>query len=339
MNRIFILMLFFLVACVAEPPAGSETPTREEEAGEIGVTTPAPTATTQKDRPGRAEIADAPTASPVPPDTTATPPPLPTTVPPTETPVPCRISGRVLSDTFPSNIAFGDYDYRIYLPPCYGRDQRVYPTLYLFGGNTHDEAYWDEAGLDELAEEAIMAGEMPPLLIVMPDGGWVANNSSGGPGSYEGLVMDELLPFIEENYCAWPDPAGRAIGGLSRGGYWSLEIAFRHPEQFARVGGHSAALIDSFAGPEVNPQFTALNNDLGDLDIYLDIGEDDWLLPNTLRLHEDMAAADIPHEWHLNPGAHEDSYWPAHFADYLEWYTAGWPTERESYPRCVREAE
>lgn len=336
-------LFLFLVACAVDAPAGTRMPPELPPAPVLGAeSTPESMADILADsptRPVKAEIAAVEPASSVLSAPTKTPRPAATAAPPTATPIPCRIAGRVLADTFPSTIAFGEYDYRIYLPPCYGRDQRVYPTLYLFGGNTHDESYWDEAGLDELAEEAIMAGEMPPFLIVMPDGDWVANTTSGGPASYEELVMDELIPFIEENYCAWPKPAGRAIGGLSRGGYWSLEIAFRHPEMFARAGGHSAALIDSFAGPEMNPQVTALNNDLGDLEIYLDIGEDDWLLPNTMQLHEDMVDAGISHVWHLNTGAHEDSYWPAHFAEYLEWYTASWSPNRESYSRCERETD
>src|SRR5690606_891182 len=102
-------------------------------------------------------------------------------------------------------------------------------------------------------------------------------------------------------------------GGVSRGGYWSLEIAFRQPEMFVSVGGHSAALIDRGDRLDANPQYTGINNDLGDLRIYMDIGAQDWLLPNYLRLHEDMLAKDppVPHEWVLGEGLHEDAYWMA----------------------------
>lgn len=262
----------------------------------------------------------------------ATPPRF--TATPTATPVPCLTPGRVVSETVPSQLAYGSLDVRVFLPPCYSETGQVYPTLYMFAGNTQDESFWDEAGLDEAANEAMLAGEMAPFIIVMADGGWVANNSSGGPNSYEGVIMTEVIPYIEANYCASVHPSRRAIGGLSRGGYWSLEIAFQHPDKFVSVGGHSAALIDSAAGPNINPQYTALSNDLGDLRIYLDIGQDDYLLPNTLRLHEDMAAAGIPHEWHLNEGTHENSYWISRVAEYLDWYAQPWRSGRETYPLC-----
>ena len=233
----------------------------------------------------------------------------------------------------PSRIA-GTFNYRVYYPPCYRIDGRTYPTLYIFAGNTQSDSAWDELGLDETAETAILADEIPPLLIVMADGGWIANNSSGGPGSYEDLIVNELIPHIEANNCTWSEPDGRAIGGLSRGGYWALEIAFRQPELFISVGGHSAALLDSHAGPNRNPQYTGINNDLGDLRIYFDIGADDYLIPNFRRLHEDMDAAGIPHVWVLNEGEHKDSYWANHTGKYLLWYTEPWSDDRITYPLC-----
>jgi enterochelin esterase-like enzyme len=275
-------------------------------------------------------------ASPTPPATWTPLPsrtPTPTTPPTvTPTPTPCP-PGEVIAGRYPSSIA-GEMRYQIYLPPCYSQDGRTYPTLYLLPGNVHDETSWVSFGLVSAAEAAILAGKMPPLLLVMSDGGWIANNSSGGPGSFEMVVIDDLIPAIEQSYCAWPEAAGRALGGLSRGGYWSLMIAFRQPEQFVSVGGHSAALIDSHAGPDLNPQYTALRRDLGALRIYLDIGERDWLRPPLQKLHEDMAAAGIAHEWRLNPGEHGDDYWSSHVTDYLGWYAQPWPLDRHAYPIC-----
>lgn len=268
-----------------------------------------------------------------PPPTFTPQPPMPT---PTSTPTPCGQSGRIETGTFPS-VQAGEMRYRIYLPPCYGEDGRTYPALYMFGGNAHADDGWDKYGLDEATEAGIHAAQYPPLIIVMPDGGYYANNTSGGPQSYEGIIINDLIPFIEKTYCVWAEPAGRAIGGVSRGGYWSLEIAFRQPEMFVSVGGHSAALIDRGDRPDANPQYTGIDNDLGDLRIYMDIGNEDWLLPNYLRLHEDMLAKNPPvaHEWVLGEGMHEDAYWMARLNDYLTWYVEPWPFDRAQYPVCT----
>ncbi len=263
---------------------------------------------------------------------TAVPTPTPS---PSPTPLPCSSAGEMVSGVVESTLTQGGaMAYRVYLPPCYGVDDRTYPTLYMLPGNIHTDAIWDELGLDEDAESAILEGKMPPFLIVMVNGGWLADTTSGGEGSYEQFFMQELIPAVETEYCAWPDRAGRALGGMSRGGYWALEIAFRHPDAFASAGGHSASLYDFYGGPEVNPQVTGIENDLGDLRIYFDIGENDGYIPNLRQLHEDMRAKTISHEWVVNPGYHQDAYWAAHTADYLAWYTAPWPLDREFYPLC-----
>lgn len=288
-----------------------------------------------------------PQASPTPPppasptaSATPTPPPTATPTPtPSPSPTPCAEPGVISQTTFPSAIAGPQRNVRIYQPPCYGRDGRNYPTLYILHGNARREEEWDVLGLDDAAEEGFRDGSLPPMLIVMPDGSGIGDRTSGGPWSYEAVVVDELIPFVEAHYCAWRAPAGRAIGGLSRGGYWALEIAFRHPKLFASVGGHSAALLDP-AGPGINPQFTGPNNDLGDLRVYLDIGDRDWLRTNTVRLHDDLTAAGVSHTWLLHEGGeHNDLYWRTHLTEYLAWYAAAWPSQRARYPLCRLESD
>jgi enterochelin esterase-like enzyme len=224
--------------------------------------------------------------------------------------------------------------YRIYLPPCYGEDGHTYPTLYLFHGNIHTDNKWDELGIDEAADEGILSGTLPPMLIVLPDGGRIANVTSGGPGSFEDVVLSELIPHIENKYCASPNKDGRAVGGLSRGGYWALEMAFRNPELFNSAGAHSAALIDSGTDPTINPLSSGPNNDLNDLRIYLDIGANDYLIEEVQRLHELLLDAGVTHTWNLNDGQHADTYWADHLAGYLDWYSEPWSGSRESYPSC-----
>ncbi len=252
---------------------------------------------------------------------------------PEPSPTPCVAPGTMVQGVFENSYA-PPLSYRVYLPPCYGEDAQTYPVLYMLPGNIYTDSIWDDLGLDEAAEQAIRGGHFPPFLIVMVAGGYLADNTSGGPGSYEDLFLEEFVPFIEAQYCAWPASEGRAIGGMSRGGYWALEIAFRHPEQFASVGGHSAALLDNYGGQAINPEDTGLTNELGDLRVYLDIGENDWVISNVQRLHERMEAAGIAHEWVLQEGRHEEAYWAAHVNDYLTFYAAAWPEEAGEYPLC-----
>lgn len=307
-----------LIATIAEPPTFEPSPSPTIKFTQTPL--PSPEHTVQ------------PTNTPIP---SITPTTLPT---PTLTPEPCQTPGQMLRGQYQSQIAGTQLPYQIYLPPCYGQDGRSYPTLYVLHGGSLTERHWDNLGLDEAAEEGILSKLLPPMLIVFPSGGAIAQNTSGGPYSFEGVIVNELIPFIEANFCASPSGSDRAIGGISRGGYWALEIAFRFPGSFASVGGHSVALLDTFAGPDINPQATGINRDLGDLRIYLDIGADDWLINNIRRLHEDMATAGRDHTWVLNEGKHEDAYWAQHLQDYLTWYAVPWSMESESYPLCANDS-
>lgn len=261
--------------------------------------------------------------------------PEPTAEPPLPAPPACTEPGRVVRATFPSQIEGPERPYRIYLPPCYGQTGARYPTLYLLHGNTRGDEEWDAIGIDEAADHLIHSGQILPLLIVMPNGSGIADYTSGGPWSYEAVILDELLPHIETTYCATAEAGGRAIGGLSRGGYWALEIAFRHPQRFAAVGGHAAALLDSSTDPAVNPIYTAYSADLTGLRIYLDYGAADYYRETTRPLHEHFTAIGLPHIWLIHPtGGHADPYWSDHTAEYLVWYSAAWQLSNTEAPAC-----
>jgi enterochelin esterase-like enzyme len=321
-----VLLLLSAGGCRIPTPGGDPTQPLAP-ATDVPSPSPGPLAT----------LAPSATWTPVPSETPA-PTPMPTetaTVAPSPSPTatPCgEATGRVVTGTFPSPIQGIEQRYRVYLPPCYGQDDRLYPTLYLFHGMPYTESHWDDLGIDEAADAGISAGTLPPFVIVLPFGGEIADITSGGDGSFEGVFLHDVIPTMEERYCIWAEPAGRAIGGLSRGGYWSLEIGFRHPEVFAAVGGHSAAIFADNAGPALNPLSTGADPRLIDLPIYLDIGETDYLRQGVFDLHDVMTAAGIPHVWIVNPGGHSDDYWREHAAEYLAWYTSHWPADLSGYP-------
>jgi enterochelin esterase-like enzyme len=304
-------------------------------------------------------ISDPPaqTASPVQVMVTATPAPPPTATPlPTSTPTstldptstlePCQeTEGQVIQAAFHSQITGEDVPYRIYLPPCYAQTERRYPYLILLHGLPADDSQWDNLGIDEAADFGFQRGSLPPLIIVMPNGGMIAGrNEFDEDYSYEYVILNELLPAIEKLYCTWNTRPTRAIGGLSRGGFWAFEIAFRHPEVFGTVGGHSAAIFEEHAGEdgwlvpdENNPLRLALTAPgIEDLRIYLDHGgSNDWVWADVDQFSRQLTRRGIEHIYVANPvGAHNEDYWSSHTGDYLAFYTNGWPKDPAELPSC-----
>ncbi|HEY68302.1 MAG TPA: hypothetical protein G4N97_08550 [Thermoflexia bacterium] len=268
-----------------------------------------------------------PTLTPTPmltstPTLTPTPTPTPTLTP---TPTCTETTGRVEQHTYFSQTTGDEQPYRIYLPPCYDWTDRHYPVLYLLHGWPYDEAHWDSLGADEAADAGIGAGTLPPLIIVMPGGSErLYVNTCGGDGSFEGQVINDLIPHVDETYHTWAEREGRAIGGVSRGGVWALEIGFRHPDLFAALGAHSPALSVNLAPPTYDPFYLLKEPGVAALRIYLDAGDADWARGGTQALHEALDERNIAHEFVVHSGSHENGLWAANVAEYLAFYAAGW---------------
>jgi enterochelin esterase-like enzyme len=242
--------------------------------------------------------------------------------------------GQVSVHSFYSPSLGREWRYRIYLPPCYEQAGRLFPVLYVFHGLNYGDSQWDALGLDELADAGIAAGEMSPLIIVMPNIWGVDRHPDGGPGSVEQALVEDLLPHVAAHYCAWDKRPGRAIGGLSRGAFWALEIAFRHPDLFASVGGHSPAVFWDNAPPQYNPYYLADDApNLESLRIYLDVGEGDWLNKWVAQFRERLDERGLAYTFETAPGDHGYAYWSAQASAYLDFYTAIWPTDWRDLPR------
>lgn len=241
--------------------------------------------------------------------------------------------GMLRDDRFSSPIIGEDFAYRIYLPPDYLTKQtKRYPVLYMLHGNGGNYTEWTDSFLPEQADRLIVAGEMPPIIIVMPDDAettyWA--NWSEGPrwGDY---VAEDVVSTIDQRYRTLASPRSRAIGGLSMGGLGALNLAFQHPDVFGVVGGHSPSvrlepepmlwfLVDDNFWFH-NPIWLARNAPgIENVSIWLDAGTDDVWLPNIEAVRDAIADRGLHLSWNNFPGPHEAEYWIEHVPDYLRWY-------------------
>lgn len=264
-----------------------------------------------------------PTATPTP-----VPSPTPTVTAPPGTPLAAgdALAGRVEQGSFESGITGQREVYRVYLPPGYDEEEQRYPTLYLLHGWPYDETHWADLGVELRADEGIVEGTLPPFIIVLPRGNsnGLFVNTSGGPGSFEAQLVHELVPQIDSAYRTAGSRNGRAIGGISRGGVWSLQIGFTHPDVFGIVGSHSTALAVNRAPPAHDPFVLVGEPQVADLRIYLSAGDEDWARQATWEMHQLLDERGIAHEYVIYPGEHVDPLWAEHIAEYLRFYAAEW---------------
>jgi enterochelin esterase-like enzyme len=230
--------------------------------------------------------------------------------------------GRVEVKEFTTVLLPDPFVYRIYLPPCYDEQpEQAYPVLYLIHGKTYTDTQWDLLGVPEIADRLISTGESAPFIVVMPrDRRWKEPTEDNF-----GLAVEQsLVPWIDEHYRTIPDRAHRAIGGLSRGGAWAIHLGLSHPELFSAVGAHSGFVFHT----DLQPLYLWLNNLPNGMAprIYMDIANDDRpeIAESAVFLEDLLTQFDIPHEWHMFVGEHDEEYWQAHVEDYLRWYVQTW---------------
>ncbi|MCC7209401.1 MAG: CapA family protein [Anaerolineae bacterium] len=245
------------------------------------------------------------------------------------TATPCDdVAGRLSQETYFSATLGGDMYYGLYTPPCYDATANLYPTIYLMhGSDAVDADYWTRLGLVEALDAGIGAGVLPPVLVVLPFGGEIANLNQFGAVSWHNIFVTELMPDVETRFRADPVREKRAIGGISRGGFWAFNIAMQRPDLFAIVGGHSPFFhLDHLRS--ANPLFLADDlppENLTALRIWMDVGSDDYAGPAVGLMHDRLDGRGIPHAFIVNEGGrHTRDYWAAHVFDYLVFYTSDW---------------
>lgn len=128
-------------------------------------------------------------------------------------------------------------DYYVYTPPGYGSSRRIYPTLYLLHGYAQTAADWTvPGGANFIMDNLIAQGKVEPMVVVMP-------LCYGSIEDVSRTIRTEILPRVDAEYRVYKDSDHRAIAGLSLGAMESLDIAFRHPGQFAWLGSFSAGTV------------------------------------------------------------------------------------------------
>lgn len=131
--------------------------------------------------------------------------------------------------------------YDIVLPEGYEQGEQRYPVLYLLHGYMQNYTVWGRN-----LGAAYYARSLGDLILVLPDGGntWFVNYASSdeGKNQWEDYLIQDLIGHVDANFRTLDERAGRAIAGLSMGGFGAFSLGLRHPELFISLGSTSGAL-------------------------------------------------------------------------------------------------
>jgi S-formylglutathione hydrolase FrmB len=250
--------------------------------------------------------------------------------------------------------------YCVYLPAGYDagaaeHPARRYPVLYFLHGLGDNEQTLFNSGGWTLIDDLRNQHKLGDFLIVAPEGRRTFYiNSADGSVRYNDFFLQEFIPHVEGKYRIRSGRAGRAISGISMGGYGAVRFAFARPELFSAVSAQSAALItespqtlDSASqtgaplagvlgavfGKPINvahwndnsPFVLAKRNAaaLRKTAIYFNCGQDDnyGFEKGAATLHEELQKEGVKHEYHPYPGDHSLTYFLSHFAEVMEFHS------------------
>jgi putative tributyrin esterase len=221
--------------------------------------------------------------------------------------------------------------FNLILPRNYAKSERRYPVLYLLHGYTDHYPAW--VSYTNLVQYARGYEE----IIVMPEGdnGFYTNSHSDPRLAWEDFLIKDLIPYVDLHYRTVASRQGRAIAGLSMGGYGAMKLGLKYPRMFAAVASLSGALaaaqpskegiedpvfrklLGGIFGPPDSPQ--RANEDPFQLvkrvsmievpQLYIAIGSSDFLLEENREFVKLLSNLKIPYEYREVPGKHEWPVW------------------------------
>ncbi|MDE3178421.1 MAG: hypothetical protein KGM47_02075 [Acidobacteriota bacterium] len=233
----------------------------------------------------------------------------------------------------PAHLGGIQVSFNVILPQDYAATTRRFPVLYLLHGYTGHYSDW--VTRTKLLEYAKPYEE----IIIMPEdeNGWYVDNYENPKLDWQSYIIDDLIPYVESHYRTEATRSGRAIAGLSMGGYGAMVLGLKYHKMFAAVASLSGVLASAQpafeeALPAGNPIHTVIADDFGPLDnprrrandpfelirqipvselpsLYLAIGSSDMLLQMNRDFVHILSEYRIPYHYCEVPGKHEWPVW------------------------------
>ena len=140
----------------------------------------------------------------------------------------------------------------VYTPSEYETNPNAkYPVLYLQHGMGENETGWSKQGMmANIMDNAIASGKAVPMIVVMDNGNcdYIFGAKPGethatfGAG-FTPVMLNDLIPYIENTFRTKTDRGSRAMAGLSWGGKETFDITLSNLDKFSHIGAFSGALF------------------------------------------------------------------------------------------------
>ena len=239
------------------------------------------------------------------------------------------VEGRQLAlDTEISSVALGGRVHAlVVLPADYATSGKRYPVVYFLHGLPGDASSY--RGSAWLAGIAAHAGQS---ILVEPQGARDGDSDAeyldwGPQRNWSSYVARELPRYIDSHFRTIRSRAGRAIVGISAGGYGAAMLGLSHLDEFSVVeswSGYFHATDPTGTKPIAAPASANVHHLLAQLaddeqrratflGFYIGSADSRFRVENE-AFADELSAAGIRHVFAIYPGGHETALWQ-HQAD------------------------
>lgn len=245
-------------------------------------------------------------------------------------------TARTSDVAFHSSALDSKLHFLIQLPDGYASTRLRYPVVYFLHGlpagpTSYRAVAWVEEALDH-------AGR--PAILVVPQGTRHRNGDpeyhDWGPGHNWATALGVELPaYVDAHYRTIASRSGRAIVGVSAGGYGAASIGLGHPARFSVVESWSGYFEPTDpTGTKVLDLGSAKANEEASVHALASrlrtqfrryptllafyVGRSDpTFVGENMQLNQELNAAHVPHQFAIYPGAHDVGLWDAHARAWL----------------------
>jgi enterochelin esterase-like enzyme len=245
--------------------------------------------------------------------------------------------GELITLTYHSNALQSERQMYVWTPPGYNGQGEPLPVLYFYHGfgDTGRSAI-DQGRITQMMDNLLAEGKIKPMLVVVPD---TETDAKGiipedfvpqdrrkafyplNAKAADSELMSDIIPLISQRFNVRKDADGRALAGLSQGGYQALVSGMNHLESFGWLATFSGVTTTTVPDAGVTARLNdpqSVNKQLRNFTVV--VGEKDVVTGKDIAgLKAELEKQKIKFDYHEYPGLnHEMDVWRPAYAEFVQ---------------------
>lgn len=245
--------------------------------------------------------------------------------------------GDLITLTYPSSALKSERQLFVWTPPGYNGQGEPLPVLYFYHGfgDTVRSAV-DQGRIAQMMDNLLAENKIVPMLVVVPD---TETDAEGivpedfvpterrkifyplNAQAADRELMNDIIPLISQRFNVRDDADGRALAGLSQGGYQALVSGMNHLEHFGWLATFSGVTTTTVPDAGVNARLNdpqSINKQLRNFTVV--VGDRDVVTGKDIAgLKAELEQRNIRFDYHEYSGLnHEMDVWRPAYAQFVQ---------------------